>query len=216
MRIIYLSSTGMGREMFAFLQTLHPEIVYYNLDNQKIQDFSAFDYDLGISFLYTHKIPASEFSSGKKWINFHPGPLPEFRGRNLCYHAIMERSKEFGATLHYMDEAFDTGDIIEVRRFPILDHYTAGDLSFASRRLLASLFQDYLPRFVNGESIKGYKQEAGGRYYRQLPIHDEVELTKEQQYRVRALTFAPMHFSYTMINGVRYKIIPEGDDTTNY
>ena len=120
--------------MYSYLQNLDCNISYSDTENNPIKDFQNIDYDLGISFLYTYKIPASEFSKNKIWLNFHPGPLPEYKGRNLCYHAIMNKAPRFGATLHYMDKDFDTGNIIEVITFPIAADYTAGDLSRISKK----------------------------------------------------------------------------------
>ena len=75
------------------------------------------DYDIGVGFLYTYKIPAEQLT--KTWINFHPAPPPEYGGRNVAYHAIINNSQYFGGTMHYMNEEFDRGDIIDCQRFKI-------------------------------------------------------------------------------------------------
>src|SRR6266404_2890824 len=110
-RVVYLSSTAKGKEMLHFLLGLPCHVVLAETDDRRLGEFP--EYDLGIGFLYTHRIPASEFMEPYRWVNFHPGPLPEFRGRNLAYHAISEDAKEFGATVHYMEKTFDTGELIE-------------------------------------------------------------------------------------------------------
>ena len=54
--------------------------------------------------------------------------LPEYRGRNILNWALINDEKEFGITVHYVDEGIDTGDII-FRKFsklmtPIhINHY---------------------------------------------------------------------------------------------
>src|SRR5688572_16330985 len=108
------------------------------------------EYDVGISFMHLHKVPAKEVNS-RPWFNFHPAPLPEYKGRDLCYHAIVNGEKEFGVTLHYMDENFDTGDIIDVVRFPVPDWWTAEHLSARVIWMSKWLFDDYLPRILAGE-----------------------------------------------------------------
>ena len=56
-----------------------------------------------------------------KTINCHAGKLPFYRGRNILNWALINDEKEFGITVHYMDEGIDTGDIILQRTFPITD-----------------------------------------------------------------------------------------------
>ena len=54
-------------------------------------------------------------------INCHAGKLPFYRGRNILNWALINDEKEFGITVHYIDEGIDTGDIILQRCYPITD-----------------------------------------------------------------------------------------------
>ena len=54
-------------------------------------------------------------------INCHAGKLPFYRGRNILNWALINDEKEFGITVHFIDEGIDTGDIILQRTFPITD-----------------------------------------------------------------------------------------------
>jgi methionyl-tRNA formyltransferase len=56
-----------------------------------------------------------------KTINCHAGKLPFYRGRNILNWAIINDEKEFGITIHYVDEGIDTGDVILQRCYPITD-----------------------------------------------------------------------------------------------
>ena len=56
-----------------------------------------------------------------KTINCHAGKLPFYRGRNILNWALINDEKEFGITVHYVDEGIDTGDIILQRVYPITD-----------------------------------------------------------------------------------------------
>jgi len=210
MKVCYLSSSELGKEMYLYLKKLDCNISFYNTENEKIKNFETIDYDLGISFLYTHKIPSSEFLKNKVWLNFHPGPLPEYRGRNLCYHAIMNNADVFGATLHYMDKDFDTGKIIEVITFPIAAHYTAGDLSKLSKNALVELFKKYIPKFLADEFVNGKTQTTNGKYYKKTFIDETIILSETDQLKVRAVTVAPDFYAHTIIGGKKYYVIPEG------
>lgn len=57
----------------------------------------------------------------RKTINCHAGKLPFYRGRNILNWALINDEKEFGITVHYVDEGIDTGDIILQRCYPITD-----------------------------------------------------------------------------------------------
>jgi methionyl-tRNA formyltransferase len=54
-------------------------------------------------------------------INCHAGKLPLYRGRNILNWALINDEKEFGITVHYVDEGIDTGDIILQETYPISD-----------------------------------------------------------------------------------------------
>ena len=56
-----------------------------------------------------------------KIINCHSGKLPFYRGRNVLNWALINDEKEFGITIHYIDEGIDTGDIILQTCLPITD-----------------------------------------------------------------------------------------------
>ena len=167
---------------------------------------SSFSYDIGISFMYQYKVPKEQIDH-RPWINFHPAPLPEYKGRNLCYHAIMNGEKEFGATVHYMDENFDTGDIIEVMKFELWETETAEELSRLAIEASKTLFKKYLPRILDGEVFSTTKN-VGGTYYKKEPIPEYFFLSEEQQTFVRAVTYKDF-CPKTEIGGVTYKIVRE-------
>jgi methionyl-tRNA formyltransferase len=57
----------------------------------------------------------------KRVINCHAGKLPFYRGRNILNWVLINDEKEFGITVHYIDEGIDTGDIILQKTYPITD-----------------------------------------------------------------------------------------------
>lgn len=63
-----------------------------------------------------------------KTINCHAGKLPFYRGRNILNWALINDEKEFGITVHYVDDGIDTGDIILQRCYPIDDGDTYATL----------------------------------------------------------------------------------------
>lgn len=162
------------------------------------------EYDIGISFMHQYRVLPEQVNS-HTWLNFHPAPLPEYKGRNLCYHAIMNGEKEFGATLHYMDENFDTGHIIDVSRFGIEDSWTAENLSERTIKESKAMFYNFFPRIVSGQEFIPFANK-GGTYYTKESIPEIFFLSEEQQNFVRAVTYKNF-YPKVEIGGVTYKIV---------
>lgn len=177
----------------------------FQIEYWKVVDYPL-NYDIGISFMYQHKVPAREVNT-HTWFNFHPAPLPEYKGRNLCYHAIMNGEMEFGATIHYMDENFDTGNIIWVDRFKILPSDTAEDVSRQAIQMSKVQFNRYFPRILAGEKFSS-SPNAGGTYYEKIPIQDTMIVGSSISNWIRAVTYKEFYPKLD-INGVLYKIVKE-------
>jgi len=204
MKIAFLSNGGeAAKEALKILELHHADIVFKN-NGKRVVRFP--EYDLGISFLYTYKVLPDQLD--KPWINFHPAPLPEYGGRNVAYHAIMNNSKVFGGTMHYMNEEFDCGEIIDCQRFSIEDDDTAGELVQKSYRVLVSLLEKYALPISNGELPKSTEQ-SNTRYYKQEVLDDILCLTEKQKKKVRALTVSPRHYAKVIINNKLYNVIPQ-------
>jgi methionyl-tRNA formyltransferase len=207
-KVIFLSSGEIAKELFNELKSKNCEIVLANLENEKINNFP--DYDLGISFMYTHKIPKTEFNTPQKWINFHPGPLPNYRGRNIAYHAIMNKEPEFGSTIHYMSENFDEGEVIEVSKFPILDTDTAKEVSENALISCKELFKKYLDDMLIKDKIQAFVQTEG-TYYKKEIIDEFIQIDEENQLKIRAISFAPRFYPKININGRIFSIVENYD-----
>jgi methionyl-tRNA formyltransferase len=78
-------------------------------------------------------------------VNFHPSLLPKMRGCDPWFWTIREGETESAATVHFMDERLDAGDIIFQTVIPLTPTERAGTLFqktlVESLRLVAPLFQ---------------------------------------------------------------------------
>lgn len=52
-------------------------------------------------------------------LNIHPSLLPKYKGLHAIEQAIKHNEKEYGITIHYVDEGMDTGEIIAQRKFSV-------------------------------------------------------------------------------------------------
>lgn len=125
-------------------------------------------------------------------VNVHGGPLPEYRGGHVAQWAIINGEREFGVTLHYMDEGIDTGPIIEARRFPLEAIDDARSVRQKIRETGSDLLRLWWPRIADGTAPRVPQDASRARYW---PMRTEDAgrirwtMTAEGIWRlVRALT----------------------------
>jgi methionyl-tRNA formyltransferase len=65
-------------------------------------------------------LPASLISSARRGgLNVHQSLLPRLRGPDPLFWSYYEDERETGSTVHWLDEAFDSGDIVAQDAIPI-------------------------------------------------------------------------------------------------
>jgi methionyl-tRNA formyltransferase len=85
--------------------------------------------DFIFSFYYRNMISREVLDIPRRGaLNLHGSYLPKYRGRVPVNWAIINGETETGATLHYMVEKPDAGEIIDQEKVPILFTDTALDL----------------------------------------------------------------------------------------
>jgi len=85
--------------------------------------------DFLFSFYYRNMIrPEVLAIPGRGALNMHGSYLPKYRGRVPVNWAVINGEIETGATLHYMVEKPDAGDIVDQEKVPILFDDTAHDV----------------------------------------------------------------------------------------
>lgn len=101
--------------------------------------------DLGVVASYNKKLPKDLLRLALDgFINLHPSKLPDYRGANPYSHIIINGEEESAITLHFMDEEFDTGDIISQYRFGIDINETMGTLFYRTNEMCASMLYEAL------------------------------------------------------------------------
>jgi phosphoribosylglycinamide formyltransferase-1 len=77
-------------------------------------------------------------------INVHPALLPQFPGAHAIEDALAAGVPVTGATVHYVDEGVDTGDVIRQREVQVLD----GDTVESLRARIQAVEHELLPSVV--------------------------------------------------------------------
>lgn len=151
-------------------------IEYENLDDiffiNKIRDLNA---DVAVVCSFNYKIPKVLLDSVKDgFINVHPSLLPEYRGPNPYSAVIINGEKETGVTLHFMDETFDTGDIIIQKKAAISQVETMGTLFNRLNIIALDTLSETLKQYET-KGLKGTIQPQGNyKEGKLLPENDLI------------------------------------------
>ncbi len=109
-------------------------------------------------------------------INCHAGKLPFYRGRNILNWALINDEKEFGITVHYVDEGIDTGDIILQRTYPITDEDNYNTLLEVAYKECPDILYQAIKEIQNGSAHRIPQDviSKNGLYCGMRSVGDEV------------------------------------------
>lgn len=83
------------------------------IDNGRVEGL-----DYIFSYYYQKKLDNNILNHPiKGCINFHPAPLPKYRGVGNYSKCILEELDYWGVSAHFMDDKYDNGSIIQVLKF---------------------------------------------------------------------------------------------------
>ena len=181
-------------------------------DEEALYDGSLGEVDLVLSFLFPRVIRPSLIELPRvACLNFHPAPLPDLRGLGGFNVAILEGRAEYGVSAHHVAETLDTGDLVEVERFPIdPERETAWSLDLTSQERLVGLFGRVIDRVLAGEAL-AREPQGDGRYvsreeFEELRLvrpGDPPDLTAR---RIRAFWYPPFEGAVLDLDGRRYTL----------
>lgn len=166
--------------------------------------------DLAISFLYWRILKAPIIDVPKYGcINFHPAPLPDYKGRAGCSFAILDQLTEWGCTAHYVDAGIDTGKIIDVERFSFDWHTETGaSLKRKTAEMQKNQYKKIMSNVLACGILHAEKQmQNRGRYISKKEMLDamEIHVGKDNiDAKIQAFWFPPHEGAYLTIQGKRF------------
>jgi methionyl-tRNA formyltransferase len=143
-------------------------------------------------------------------LNMHGSLLPAYRGRAPVNWAVIRGETQTGATLHYMTEKADAGDIVDQQAVPILPDDTAFDVfrkvSVAAEIVLWRSF----PVLMSGSACRLPQAAAQASYFgRRRPQDGRIDWSADARSihnLVRGVA-PPYPGAYTMVLGRRLRIL---------
>ena len=171
-----------------------------------VDSITDVEHDFFLSVLYWDVLTSDELKSANiDNINFHLAPLPDYRGSNVCMHAILNGEKVFGATCHRMIEKVDAGQIYKVEKVSVSDNDTAFSLYVKVTSASIKLFKEFLNIIINNkfQDISFYEQKSGKYFFPKEDVSKYLIITnpKKETRKIRAMTFEPFEPCYKIENG---------------
>lgn len=112
-------------------------------------------------------------------LNMHGSLLPKYRGRSPVNWAVLHGERHTGATLHYMADKPDAGDIVAQQAVPILPDDTARDVSDKVAVAAEICLDAVLPALVAGTAPRYPNDIARGSYFgRRTPEDGRIDWQK--------------------------------------
>lgn len=146
-----------------------------------------------------------------KTINCHAGKLPFYRGRNILNWVLINDEKEFGITVHYVDNGIDTGDIILQRTFPITDNDDYHTLLETAYVECPKILYQSIKMIQNGTSLRIPQNIISqyGLYCGMRRLGDEIidwKMTSRNIFNFVRSICKPGPMATTYCNGILVKI----------
>ena len=169
--------------------------------------------DIAISVQYHEILKIQHIKKAKEIIvNLHMAPLPEYRGCNQFSFAIINGDKEFGTTIHRLEEGIDSGDIMFEKRFPVPDGCWVEELYHITLDKSIELFKESLPQLISGHyEIKPQKSFLDKRttslhYRKEIEEIKRIDLSWSKdkiERHIRATCMLGFEPPYTIINNLK-------------
>jgi methionyl-tRNA formyltransferase len=126
------------------------------------------DFIFSISFPFLVSEEVLSYGNNQ-FINFHPGPLPQYRGAMPIFEVIKYQEKETAICAHYMNQKFDEGNIIFNDPISIEDGETYGKLAVKLSDRVAEVALNTANMLQFATMIPSIPQDNSLAYYFEKP-----------------------------------------------
>ncbi len=187
-----------------------PCVTPLTVDDGLIARVATLAPDFIFSFYYRHMIPMPLLRHARRGaLNLHGSMLPRFRGRAPVNWAIVRGATETGATLHYMVEKADAGDIVDQAAVPIGENDTAVEVFYKVADAAELIMNRSVPLLIAGTAPRRVQNLADGEYCgRRRPEDGRIDWSRparEIHNLVRAVA-PPFPGAFAFVDGQRWLV----------
>ena len=180
------------------IDTLTPQTLRDDAFSHVLEEYAP---DLIAVVAYGKILPESVLNFPKYGcINLHVSCLPKYRGAAPMQRAIMDGEPETGVTVMHMDVGLDTGDIIEMLKFPIESEDDFEAIHDKSACLGAALLSETIVKIFNGTATRTKQDDSLATYAKKIEKEDcKLDFTKSAKtldFTIRGVTPIPGAFAY--------------------
>lgn len=176
----FICAIGIGKGATSIIETLERESEDNNFgfksfpDKKSIIEMRAWIDDIQPDYIFCLSFPflLSEtiLSYGHdKFINFHPGPLPQYRGVMPIFEVLKNQETETAICAHFMNPKFDEGNIIFNDPIVIQKGETYGKLTVKLSERMAQVTLNMANMLQFASSIPNQPQDETLSYYYEKP-----------------------------------------------
>jgi methionyl-tRNA formyltransferase len=209
------SSSSHREEILAAAANQNPLIVDATTlrEPQTVKQLTELNPDIGVSAFFGHILRPeliSIFPNGI--INVHPAYLPYNRGAYPNVWAIVDGTPA-GATIHYIDEGIDTGDIIDQVEVEITPNDTGETLYQKLETACTELFTNAWPKIAQSPgkltATEQLRTDGTSHLVKDTDQIDQIDLDANYTAReliniIRARTFAGHRGAYFVQDGTKH------------
>ncbi|MBZ4043293.1 methionyl-tRNA formyltransferase [Flavobacterium hibisci] len=187
----FICGIGIGKGSNMIIDALERESEESNIsfksfpDKKSIHEMRTWidtvqpDYIFCISFPFL--LPKTILSYGhEKFINFHPGPLPQYRGVMPIFEVLKNQETETAICAHFMNSKFDEGNIIFNDPIAIEEADTYGKLTIRLSERLAQVTLNMANMLQFASSIPNQPQDETLAYYYEKPELSDTYINWKQ------------------------------------
>ena len=129
--------------------------------------------DISILVYFNKIVKKKYITDDFQIINIHPGNLPEYKGVQPVFWALLKNENEINVTIHLVDSGIDTGPIYKKISVPIISK-SISDIMFNASLEVATIICPLLID-INGGNLKPLIQnKEAGRYYSR-PLANDIK-----------------------------------------
>lgn len=173
--------------------------------------------DVGISWFYSQILTLEMLNLFPRGVlNMHGGKIPEYRGASVLQWCIIDGEEEVGVTWHSMVEEVDAGPIWSRSVVRISSEETAWEVRGKVVCEGIRLFQEFWPRFKDGNLVPVPVPGHKGKTWPQRRLADSeipLNLSRRQLKDFLRALCPPWPRPYLVVDRKRYEVIEilEGD-----
>ena len=176
-----------------------------------VRRIAALQPDFIFSFYYRRMLkPALLALPSRGALNMHGSLLPFYRGRAPVNWAVLHGERTTGATLHYMAEKPDSGDIVAQTAVPILPDDTAREVFDKVTVAAETTLDAVLPALLAGTAPRHPQDLRAGSYFGGRGPDDGIIDWNKDAAAIHNLARAvapPFPGAFTSVGGHRARVL---------